>query len=57
VECHSGKLSGNVIYETFKAFRQRVPYVVRDSVQGVPNFSTSAEARLNAPKILSTILS
>ena len=32
-------------YETFlSAFQQRVPYVSRDSVQGVLNFSSSAEA-------------
>ena len=32
-------------YETFlPAFQQRVPYVSRDSVQGVLNFSSSAEA-------------
>jgi NitT/TauT family transport system substrate-binding protein len=34
-----------VTYETFlPAFQQRVPYVSRDSVQGVLNFSSSAEA-------------
>ena len=33
-------------YETFlPAFQQRVPYVSRDSVRGVLNFSTSAEAK------------
>jgi len=33
-------------YETFlPAFRQRVPYVLPDSVQGVLNFSPSAEAK------------
>lgn len=33
-------------YETFlPAFQQRVPYVLRDSVQGVLNFSTSQEAK------------
>ena len=35
-----------VTYETFlPAFQQRVPYVSRDSVQGVLNFSSSAEAK------------
>jgi ABC-type nitrate/sulfonate/bicarbonate transport system substrate-binding protein len=35
-----------VTYETFlPAFQQRVPYVLRDSVQGVLNFSTSPEAK------------
>lgn len=35
-----------VTYDTFlPAFQQRVPYVLRDSVQGVLNFSTSAEAK------------
>ncbi len=35
-----------VTYETFlPAFQQRVPYVLRDSVQGVLNFSPSAEAK------------
>jgi len=35
-----------VTYETFlPAFQQRVPYVSRDSVQGVLNFSTSPEAK------------
>ena len=39
-----------VTYDTFlPAFQQRVPYVLRDSVQGVLNFFTSAEAK--APKI------
>jgi len=34
-----------VTYETFlPAFQQRVPYVSRDSVQGVLNFSSSTEA-------------
>jgi NitT/TauT family transport system substrate-binding protein len=34
-----------VTYETFlPAFQQRVPYVARDSVQGVLNFSSAAEA-------------
>lgn len=35
-----------VTYETFlPAFQQPVPYVLRDSVQGVLNFSTSPEAK------------
>lgn len=35
-----------VTYETFlPAFQQRVPYVARESVQGVLNFSSSAEAK------------
>jgi len=35
-----------VTYETFlPAFQQRVPYVLRDAVQGVLNFSTSPEAK------------
>jgi len=35
-----------VTYETFlPAFQQRVPYVLRESVQGVLNFSTSPEAK------------
>lgn len=35
-----------VAYETFlPAFQQRVPYVSRDSVQGVLNFSASPEAK------------
>jgi ABC-type nitrate/sulfonate/bicarbonate transport system substrate-binding protein len=35
-----------VTYDTFlPAFQQRVPYVLRDSVQGVLNFSTSPEAK------------
>lgn len=35
-----------VTYETFlPAFQQRVPYVLKDSVQGVLNFSTSPEAK------------
>jgi ABC-type nitrate/sulfonate/bicarbonate transport system substrate-binding protein len=33
-------------YETFlPAFQQRVPYLLRDSVQGVLNFSSSPEAK------------
>jgi NitT/TauT family transport system substrate-binding protein len=35
-----------VTYDTFlPAFQQRVPYVLRESVQGVLNFSTSPEAK------------
>jgi ABC-type nitrate/sulfonate/bicarbonate transport system substrate-binding protein len=35
-----------VTYETFlPAFQQRVPYVARESVQGVLNFSSSPEAK------------
>lgn len=35
-----------VTYETFlPAFQQRVPYVLKDAVQGVLNFSTSLEAK------------
>jgi len=35
-----------VTYETFlPAFQQRVPYVLKESVQGVLNFSTSPEAK------------
>lgn len=35
-----------VTYETFlPAFQQRVPYVLKDSVQGVLNFSSSPEAK------------
>jgi NitT/TauT family transport system substrate-binding protein len=35
-----------VTYETFlPAFQERVPYVLRDSVQGVLNFSPSVEAK------------
>jgi NitT/TauT family transport system substrate-binding protein len=35
-----------VTYETFlPAFQQRVPYVARESVQGVLNFSSSADAK------------
>jgi len=40
-----------VTYETFlPAFQQRVPYVLRDSVQGVLNFSTSPEAKSHRPE-------
>src|SRR5262245_50635484 len=40
-----------VTYETFlPAFQQRVPYVLRDSVRGVLNFSTSPEAKSHRPE-------
>ena len=40
-----------VTYDTFlPAFQQRVPYVLKDAVQGVLNFSTSPEAKSHRPE-------